>query len=187
MIRSQSLPCEFSSLRKRSAIARPRDELELHVDAGLGGEVLGKLDQRIGRVPGRPAERQLLVLGAGAADRRARKERGRGQHQRSIPQFAHPFPPAFHMPGIPPACPPAAQRGQLSQRARSAPLFSILFRRAGFTELCNRNQCCAAARLQRFGMGSRVSASLRPRMTRVEGLDCPVETQGKLTKGGLGS
>ena len=42
-------------------IARPWDELVLHLDAGLG-EVLAKLDQRVGRVPGRPAQSKLLAL-----------------------------------------------------------------------------------------------------------------------------
>ncbi len=40
----------------------PRHELELHLDAGLGGEVLGQLGQRVGRVPRRPAQRDLLLL-----------------------------------------------------------------------------------------------------------------------------
>ena len=44
-------------------VARPRDELVFHLNAGLGGEVLRKLDQRVGRIPRRPAQRQLFGLG----------------------------------------------------------------------------------------------------------------------------
>ena len=43
-------------------VARPGDELVLHLDAGLLGEVLAELDQRVRRVPRRPAERQRFVL-----------------------------------------------------------------------------------------------------------------------------
>jgi hypothetical protein len=43
----------------------PGHELEVHLDAALGGEVLGQLGERIRRVPGRPAQRQLLVLRIG--------------------------------------------------------------------------------------------------------------------------
>jgi hypothetical protein len=43
-------------------IVGPRHELELHVDAGFGCEVLAELDQRICRIPGRPAKSQLLCL-----------------------------------------------------------------------------------------------------------------------------
>ena len=42
--------------------ARPGHELEFHVDPGLGGEVLRQLDQRIRRVPGGPAQGQILRL-----------------------------------------------------------------------------------------------------------------------------
>ena len=44
-------------------VARPGDELVFHLDAGLLGEVLAELDQRVRRIPRRPAERQRLVLG----------------------------------------------------------------------------------------------------------------------------
>jgi hypothetical protein len=43
-------------------VARPRHELELHVDAALGREVLRQLDQRVGRIPRGPAQRQILRL-----------------------------------------------------------------------------------------------------------------------------
>ena len=46
---------------------RPGHELELHVDLGLGGEVLAQLDQRVGRVPSGPAERDRLALGLRSA------------------------------------------------------------------------------------------------------------------------
>jgi hypothetical protein len=44
-------------------VARPRDELVFHLHAALGGEVFREFHQGIGRVPGRPAQRQLLGLG----------------------------------------------------------------------------------------------------------------------------
>jgi len=44
-------------------IARPRHELVFHLDAGLLGEILAQFDQRIGRIPGRPTQCQLLALG----------------------------------------------------------------------------------------------------------------------------
>ena len=43
-------------------IVGPRHELELHADAGFLGEVLGQFDQRVGRVPCGPAQRQIFGL-----------------------------------------------------------------------------------------------------------------------------
>jgi hypothetical protein len=56
-------------VQKAVGVARPGNELEFHVDAGLGGEVLRQLDQRVGRIPRRPAQRQVLGVGA-TADRK---------------------------------------------------------------------------------------------------------------------
>ena len=55
-------------------IARPRHELELHLDAGLGGEVLRQLDQRVGRVPSGPAQGERLRLGGSGRDRNERRD-----------------------------------------------------------------------------------------------------------------
>ena len=62
---------------------RPGHELVLHLDAGLGGEVLRQLDQRVGRVPGRPAQRQLLGLGNSLT------AKTRGDNNRGRPQCTH--------------------------------------------------------------------------------------------------
>ena len=51
----------------------PGHELELHRVAGLGLEVLGQLDKRIGRIPCGPAKRQVVGL----------CRRGREHRQRS--------------------------------------------------------------------------------------------------------
>ena len=62
---------------------RPGHELVLHLDAGLRGEVLRELDQRIGRVPGGPAQRELLGLGLGGGGNKAEgREQGGAQHGR---------------------------------------------------------------------------------------------------------
>ena len=64
----------------------PRHELELHVDAGLRGEVLRQLDQRIGRIPGRPAQGDGLALRMGSAA--AHRECGRqGQGRKPGQRF----------------------------------------------------------------------------------------------------
>ena len=63
-------------------VVGPRHELELHVDAGFGGEVLGKFDKRVRRIPGGPAQGQIL----GLRDVRdgGRREQRRGQPKRSF-------------------------------------------------------------------------------------------------------
>jgi hypothetical protein len=58
---------------------RPGHEFELHVDAGLRGEVLGKFDQGVGRVPGGPAQGDLLAFGSGLIDRSHDDRRGNGR------------------------------------------------------------------------------------------------------------
>jgi len=64
-------------------IASPRDELVFHLNAALGGKVLRELDQGVGRVPGCPAQRQLLGLGDGLT------AKTRGGDNRGHPQCTH--------------------------------------------------------------------------------------------------
>jgi hypothetical protein len=62
-------------------VARPGDELVLHLDPGLLGKILAELDERVGRVPRRPAKRQRFFLSFGGArprnSKKARCERNR--------------------------------------------------------------------------------------------------------------
>ena len=55
------LPAGVQLVEKPVGEVRPGHELEIHPDAGLGGEVLGQLDESICRVPGRPAQRELVL------------------------------------------------------------------------------------------------------------------------------
>src|SRR5205807_2391980 len=64
-------------------IARPRNELVLHLNSGFGGEVFRKLHQGIGRIPRRPTQRQLFGL-----SNRLTSET-RGDKNRSHPQCTH--------------------------------------------------------------------------------------------------
>ena len=43
-------------------VARPGNELVLHLDAGLLGEILVKLDQRVRGIPRRPTQGQRFRL-----------------------------------------------------------------------------------------------------------------------------
>ena len=61
---------------------RPGHELELHLDAGLLGEALAQLDQRVRRVPRRPAQGQRLVLRARGSGRGKGQQAGTAGEQR---------------------------------------------------------------------------------------------------------
>ncbi|MNV82940.1 hypothetical protein D3C71_1767110 [compost metagenome] len=69
-----ALGVEF--VEKAVGVAGPGHEFELHVDIGLGGEILGQFDQRVCRVPGGPAQGQLFGLGRIRQCRRQGKHRG---------------------------------------------------------------------------------------------------------------
>ena len=75
------LAARVELIEKAIGVARPRDELVLHLDAGLLGEILAQFHERVCRIPGRPAQRQLLALGRrlGSAEHPQRCSR---QHHR---------------------------------------------------------------------------------------------------------
>ena len=56
-------------VQKAVGVARPGNELELHVDAGLRREVFRQLDKGVGRIPRRPTQGQVFGIG-GTADRK---------------------------------------------------------------------------------------------------------------------
>ena len=70
-------------IKEAICVARPRDELILHLNAGFGGEVLRKLHQSVGRVPRRPAQRQLFCLSKSLI------ANTRGDDNRGHPQCTH--------------------------------------------------------------------------------------------------
>ena len=88
------LAARVELVEKAVGEAGPRHELELHLNAALGGEVLGQFGQRVGRVPGRPAERQLLVLRVRDVAREGERGRSANQgesgsdHRRVLPNLA---------------------------------------------------------------------------------------------------
>ena len=55
------LPAGVQLVEETAGEVRPGNELELHPDAGLRGEVLRQLDERVGRVPRRPAQREIVL------------------------------------------------------------------------------------------------------------------------------
>ncbi len=70
----------------------PGHELEVHLDAARGGEVLGQLGQRVGRVPGRPAQRQRFILGLGGVDPDGE---GGGSRDERESRLDHGYAPSF--------------------------------------------------------------------------------------------
>jgi hypothetical protein len=70
-------------IEKAIRVAGPRHELVFHLNSGLGGEVFRELHQSVGRVPCRPAQRQLLCLG-----NRLTAKTG-GDNDRGHPQCTH--------------------------------------------------------------------------------------------------
>ncbi len=62
-------------------IAGPGNELVLHLDPGLFGEILAQLDQRVRRVPCGPAKRQRFPLCSGGL-RREQSRDAQGEHRR---------------------------------------------------------------------------------------------------------
>ena len=71
-------------------IARPGDELVLHLDAGFFGEVLAELDERVGRIPCRPAQGELLALSCGRVGCNSRQRNAGEESERA----AHPLRPS---------------------------------------------------------------------------------------------
>src|ERR1700761_5373291 len=56
------LAVRIQLVEKAVGIARPRDELVFHLNAGFFGKILAKLDKGIGGIPCRPAQRELFAL-----------------------------------------------------------------------------------------------------------------------------
>ena len=75
------LPLRIELVEHPVGEVRPGHELELHVDLGLGGELLAQFDQRVGRIPGGPAERDRLALGLRSAAAQS-QDSGRCDRQR---------------------------------------------------------------------------------------------------------
>src|SRR5262249_8862456 len=69
-------------------IARPWDELVLHLDAGLLGEILAELDKGVCRIPCRPAQGKLAL----SCSRLARKtgQRHGGEQRAVVPRPLRP-------------------------------------------------------------------------------------------------
>ena len=70
----------------------PGHELEVHLDAGFGREILGQLAQGVGRVPSRPTKGQLLSLGGTA--RKHSQRAGNGDRE-------YAFLPSMHVSYLP--------------------------------------------------------------------------------------
>jgi hypothetical protein len=72
-------------------VARPRDELVFHLNSGLRGEIFRKLHQGVGRIPRRPAQRQLFCLSNSlAAKTRGGNNRGNSQSTHHLDHYTLP-------------------------------------------------------------------------------------------------
>ena len=128
------MPPEFSSLRMRSAKFGHGTNSNFISVPARGGKILGQLDQRVGRIPCRPAQRQFVGLCDIRDGGRCKQRRGQAECQFSIsisclPPICETSPDdGFKNPKTPPPGPKHPAR----QRRRA--MFSNLLSDANFTK-----------------------------------------------------